>query len=226
MGIYVFSTEALLEAIEKNPDIVDLDFGMHIIPQMIEEKNVYAYEYDDYWMDVGTYDSYMETNLELCHNGSAFDLYDNKWKVYTKSEDLPPVKIGGNATIKTSLVSNGAVIDGTVEECVLSPGVKIGKGTYIKKSVILNDVVIGENCRIENAIIDKDTVIGDNCVIGHGSDYTPNIDNPKVLSSGLNVFGKKIKVPANTIFERNIRVFPSAKQDSFPAVVKSGSTIK
>ena len=66
MGIYVFSTEALIEAIESKPEVVDLDFGMHIIPDMISNKNVYAYEYYDYWMDVGTYDSYLDANLELC----------------------------------------------------------------------------------------------------------------------------------------------------------------
>ena len=120
MGIYVFSTQALIDAIESHPDIDDLDFGFHIIPEMIEKKNVYAYEYYDYWKDVGTYDSYVEANLELCHD-TALDLYDTKWKIYTKSEDLPPVKVGDDATIKTSLISNGCRINGTVDESVISP---------------------------------------------------------------------------------------------------------
>ena len=190
MGIYVFSTQALIDAIESHPDIKDLDFGMHIIPDMIQTKNVYAYEFYDYWMDVGTYDSYLETNLELCHD-TALDLYDPSWKIYTKSEDLPPVKVGEQATLRDSLISNGCRINGEVEHSVLSPGVIVGEGSVIKDSVILNDVVIGKNCHIEKSIIDKNTIIGDNSIIGTGEDYTPNKDNPKVLSCCINVIGKK-----------------------------------
>ena len=226
MGIYVFSTEALIEAIESHPDIVDLDFGMHIIPEMIDSKNVYAYEYYDYWMDVGTYDSYLETNLELCKE-NELDLYDPSWKIYTKSEDLPPVKVGPTATIKTSLVSNGCKIDGIVEDSVLSPGVIVGEGSTVKNSVILNDVVIGTNCQIEDTIIDKNTVIGDNSIIGTGDDRTPNKDNPKVLSSGLNVIGKKLILPEGLIVERNVRIFSKANPKLITDKhIKSGETIK
>ena len=226
MGIYVFSTEALINAIESHPDIVDLDFGMHIIPEMIENQNVYAYEYYDYWKDVGTYDSYLETNLELCRD-TALDLYDPSWKIYTKSEDLPPVKVGPTATIKTSLVSNGCKIDGIVEDSVLSPGVIVGEGSTVKNSVILNDVVIGKNCHIEDTIIDKNTVIGDNSIIGTGDDRTPNKDNPKVLSSGLNVIGKKLILPEGLIVERNVRIFSKANPKLITDKhIKSGETIK
>lgn len=225
MGIYVFSTQALIDAIESHPDIDDLDFGFHIIPEMIETKNVYAYEYYDYWKDVGTYDSYVEANLELCHD-TALDLYDPKWKIYTKSEDLPPVKVGDDATIKTSLISNGCRIYGTVDESVISPGVIVGKGSVVKHSVILNDVVIGDNCKIENAIIDKETHIGNNSIIGYGDDYTPNKDNPKVLSSGLNVIGKKLILPEGLVVERNVRIFSSANPKEITIKhIKSGETI-
>jgi glucose-1-phosphate adenylyltransferase len=226
MGIYVFSTQALIDAIEAHPDIKDLDFGMHIIPDMIKNKNVYAYEYYDYWKDVGTYDSYVEANLELCHD-TSLDLYDNKWKIYTKSEDLPPVKVGEKANISTSLVSNGCRIEGSVVESVLSPGVIVGEGSEIKHSVILNDVVIGKNCKIENTIIDKETVIGDNSKIGYGNDYTANKDNPKILSSGLNVIGKKLILPEGLVVERNVRIFSSSNPKELNVKhIKSGETLK
>lgn len=226
MGIYVFSTQALIDAIESHPDIVDLDFGMHIIPDMIANKSVYAYEYYDYWKDVGTYDSYVEANIELCHD-TALDLYDPKWKIYTKSEDLPPVKVGDNASITTSLISNGCRIDGKVIESVISPGVKIGKGSVVKHSVILNDVVIGENCVIEDTIIDKETVVADNSTIGTGKDMTPNKDNPKILSSGLNVIGKKIILPEGLVVERNVRIFSAQNLKKLNTKhIKSGETIR
>ena len=226
MGIYVFSTQALIDAIESHPDIVDLDFGMHIIPDMIANKNVYAYEYYDYWKDVGTYDSYVEANIELCHD-TALDLYDPNWKIYTKSEDLPPVKVGDHASITTSLISNGCRIDGEVIESVISPGVRIGKGSTVKHSVILNDVVIGENCVIEDTIIDKETVVGNNSVIGTGKDMTPNKDNPKILSSGLNVIGKKIILPEGLVVERNVRIFSAQSLKKLNTKhIKSGETIR
>ncbi len=226
MGIYVFSTDALIEAIESHPDIKDLDFGMHIIPEMINTKKVYAYEFYDYWKDVGTYDSYVEANLELCHDVSL-DLYDPKWKIYTRTEDLPPVKVGDHASISTSLISNGCRIEGDVEESVLSPGVVVGKGSKVKHSVILNDVVIGENCIIEDTIIDKETVIGNNSKIGFGDDRTPNKDNPKVLSSGLNVIGKKLILPEGLEIERNVRIFSSMNHKEINVKhLKSGETLK
>ena len=226
MGIYVFSTQALIEAIENHPDIVDLDFGKHIIPDMINTKNVYAYEYYDYWMDVGTYDSYLETNLELCGD-TAVDLYDPSWKIYTKSEDLPPVKVGDNSSITKSLISNGCQIDGEITHSVISPGVKVGAGSVIKDSVILNDVVIGNNCHIENTIIDKETVIGNNSKIGTGTDYTPNKDKPNILSSGINVIGKKLILPEGLVVERNVRIFSSADSKKIlEKHIKSGETLK
>ena len=228
MGIYVFNTEALIEMIEAHPEIDDLDFGMHIIPDMIKTKNVYAYEFYDYWKDVGTYDSYLEANLELCHD-TSLNLYDPDWKIYTKSEDLPPVKVGADATIRTSLISNGCIIDGYVENSVLSPGVQIGKGAIVRNSVILNDVVIGDDCKIEDTIIDKNTVVGANSVIGIGSKKTPNKEKPKVLYSGINVIGKKLNLPKGLVVERNVRILSSAIQrdvDIADKVVKAGETIK
>ncbi|MDE7106536.1 MAG: glucose-1-phosphate adenylyltransferase [Anaeroplasmataceae bacterium] len=226
MGIYVFSTQALIDQIEAHPDIIDLDFGQHIIPDMIKDGKVYAYEYYDYWKDVGTYDSYLETNLELIED-TALDLYDPSWKIYTKSEDLPPVKLGQNADIKRSLISNGCQIDGTITHSVISPGVKVGEGSVIKDSVILNDVVIGKNCRIENTIIDKETVVGDYSVIGTGKDYQPNKDKPKILSCGINVIGKKLILPEGLVVERNVRIFSSPNiKNVNEKHITSGETLK
>ncbi len=226
MGIYVFSTDALVEQIENHPEIEDLDFGKHIIPNMIDTKKVYAYEFYDYWKDVGTYDSYLETNLELCKEDCSLDLYDKHWKIYTKSEDLPPVKVGDNASVKDSLVSHGDQIYGKVINSVLSPGVKIGEGSVVRDSVILNDVVIGKNCIIEKSIIDKNSVVGDNCVIGTGDDYTPNKERPDILNSGINVIGKRITIPQGMVIERNVRIFSSSKGKTIVENhIKSGETL-
>jgi len=228
MGIYIFNTDVLIEYLEKIVD-PELDFGKHIIPVLINEKNVYAYEFYDYWKDVGTYDSYLEANLDLTHTVDKIelDMYDENWKIYTRSEERPGVKFGTKAKVTQSIVCNGSIVAGEIDKCVLSPGVIIKPGAKVRNSIIFNDTIIEEGCEIDGAIIDKDTVIGKNCKIGVGEDYKANEDKPDVLSSGLNVIGKSVIVPEGTVIERNCRIFSNLKENSFvDKTIKSGSTIK
>ncbi|MFP4177494.1 MAG: glucose-1-phosphate adenylyltransferase [Acholeplasmataceae bacterium] len=225
MGIYLFDLDLLKEVL-LNIKQDDLDFGHHIIPHLIKstKHNVYAYEFKGYWQDVGTYDSYLETNLSLANNFVDLDLYDPTWKVFTKSEDLPPVKVGSNARLKDSLVSNGCIIEGTVINSVLSPGVRVGKGSTIRDSVILNNVLIGNDVTIERAIIDKRCVIGHDAKIGHGDDFTPNKEKPDLLSSGITVIEKGTEIPSDIAIGRNCRIF---REGMFTANdIPSGTTLK
>lgn len=224
MGIYLFDVQLLKQVLKELPQD-DLDFGHHIIPHIIQStsESVYAYKFEDYWQDVGTYDSYLETNLELNSSTIDLDLYDPSWKVFTKSEDLPPVKVGAKASIKNSLVSNGCVIEGTVINSVLSPGVRVGKNTVIEDSVILNHVIISDHVSIKKSIIDKKVVIGRHTTIGDGP-LTPNIEKPDLLSSGITVIEKSSVIPSQTHIGKNCRIFKSATFSSND--VPSGSTLK
>ncbi len=228
MGLYLFNTDVLLEALtttfEKN-----LDFGSHIIPKLIPQKKVFAYEFNDYWKDVGTYESYLETSLLLTNPNAKdyLDMYDNNWKIYTRSEELPSAKFCKNAKISCSLVSNGCIIDGEVLNSVISPGVEIKKGAVVKNSVILNRCIIGENAKLDSVILDKDCKIGKNVIMGTGDDLTPNKENPEVLYSGINVCGKHVIIPDDTIVERNCRIFSTANPISPNLkVIKSGTTLR
>ncbi|CDR30817.1 Glucose-1-phosphate adenylyltransferase [Acholeplasma oculi] len=225
MGIYLFDLDFLTEALNALKD-EDLDFGKHIIPHLIEhtKKAVYAYKFNDYWKDVGTYDSYLEANLEMIKPYTPLDLYDPSWKIFTKSEEKPPVKVFGDANIVDSLISNGCIIEGTVINSVLSPGVRIGKGSLVKDSIILNDTIISENVTIDNCIIDKHVVVGQRTHIGYGNDFTPNQEKPDVLSSGITVVEKSTIVPSDMRIGRNCRLFRIGKYTS--KEVPSGSTIK
>jgi glucose-1-phosphate adenylyltransferase len=225
MGIYLFNFD-LLKKVLLDVKQDDLDFGKHIIPHLIQttEKEVYAYQFSDYWMDVGTYDSYLDTNLAMTNDFTELDLYDPTWKVYTKSEDLPPVKVGSDARIQNSLVSNGCVIEGTVINSVLSPGVRVGKGSVIKDSVILNNVIISSDVTIQKSILDKKVTVGRNAFIGYGNDFTPNKEKPDLLSSGITVIEKGAMIPSNTNIGRNCRIFKTHKFVSKD--VPSGSTLE
>lgn len=225
MGIYLFNFDLLKKVLLKIKQ-EDLDFGKHIIPHLIEstEKEVYAYLFKDYWMDVGTYDSYLETNIQMTKDFTELDLYDPTWKVYTKSEDLPPVKISSEATIHNSLVSNGCVIEGAVINSVLSPGVRVGKGAVVKDSVILNNVIIGDLVTIHRSIIDKKVIIGRNTYVGYGDDLTPNKAKPDLLRSGITVIEKNAVIPSETTIGRNCRIFKTGKFTS--RHIPSGSTLE
>jgi len=225
MGIYLFNFD-LLKKVLLSIKEEDLDFGKHIIPHLIHttQKEVYAYQFSDYWMDVGTYDSYLETNLQMTKDFTELDLYDPTWKVYTKSEDLPPVKIGSEAQIQNSLISNGCVVEGTVINSVLSPGVRVGKGCLIKDSVILNSVILGDNVTVNRSILDKKVIVGRGANIGFGNDFTPNKEKPDLLVSGITVIEKRATIPGNVVIGRNCRIFNTAKFDK--SVVPSGSTLR
>lgn len=223
MGIYLFNRETLVEALETVKE-VDLDFGKHIIPYLIKEKGsqVYAHRFNDYWRDVGTYDSYLETNLELIDD-SALDLYDDSWTIHTRSEEKPPVKVDKEAKIENSLISNGCIVKGEVINSVLSPGVYIGKGAKVINSVILNDTHISDNTVVDHCILDKKVMVGENVKLGYGNDYTPNIERPDILASGITVIEKNAVIPKNTIVGRNVRIFDSAKITL--KEIKSGQTL-
>ena len=225
MGIYVFNTDLLLDSLTRFKD-PNLDFGKHIIPSLLKETDLYTYVFEDYWKDVGTYDAYLETSVELTGTVDKIplDMYDRDWLVYTKSEELPSVKVGSKATISQALISNGCIVAGTVKKCVLSPGVIIHPEATVINSVILNDTIVMPGAYIENAIIDKRCVISENVVIGEGNDYSENKDNPKVLSSGINVIGSGVTVPKDTVIERNCRIFSTAKFTD--KLIKSGSTLR
>lgn len=229
MGIYVFNTDVLIKSI-MSMDIIQLDFGKHIIPELINTHKVYAYKFYDYWKDVGTLESYLDANLELIGSNNEtpdLDMYDSNWKIYTRSEDLPSVKLGETAKVNKALVSNGSIILGEVYNSVLSPGVIIHEGATVKDSVILNDVVINTGSVIENSIIDKDTIIGKNCKIGFGDNYELNNEAPHLLTKGINVIGKKVIIPDNTLIERNVRIFgKSDLNDEKSLQIKSGETIR
>lgn len=228
MGIYVFNTDVLLEKLRSNT-IPDLDFGMHIIPSMIGKDPCFVYKFYDYWKDVGTYDSYLQANLELIETVDKIplDMYDPAWKIYTKSEDMPAVKVGSKAVIRQALLSNGSIVAGTVERSVLSPGVVVHPLARVSNCVLLNGVEIQPGAIVENCIIDKHTVIGRNAMVGFGEDLRPNAENPSLLSSGITVLGKHVHVPDNMVIGRNCRIFQSADLAKVTDhIIPSGSTIR
>ena len=169
MGIYIFNRRVLaeyLEADEKDPKS-SKDFGKNIIPAMLASgERMFAYEFSGYWKDVGTVQSLWEANMDLLGDDPVFNLYDDDWRIYSRSEIRPPHYIGMNGKVANSLISQGCEIDGIVENSVLFGGVKVARGAYIRNSIIMQDTVVREGASVYYSIVDGDTEIGAGAVVG------------------------------------------------------------
>jgi len=224
MGVYVFSKRALRRWLDESRP----DFGAHVIPAMIDGgARVFGYQFDGYWQDVGTIQAYWETNMSLLEDTPALDLYDRDWVIHTRSEERAPAKVGATAQVHRSLISHGCVINGTVVNSVLSPGVRVDVGAVVRDSIVMFDTVIRTGAVIERAIIDKQAVIGPGAVIGDSSGPdTPNEREPGRLNCGITVVGKRAVVPRGTRIGRNARIDPDVRGTDFTGrLVRSGATV-
>jgi glucose-1-phosphate adenylyltransferase len=218
MGIYVFRTEFLLRRLEEDaPDPhSEHDFGRNIIPRMVREAAVYAYPFSGYWVDVGTIPAYWQTNLELLEDEPALDLYDEEWRIHTRSEERPPVKLPAGAAVSRGLLSNGCIVSGTVVNSVLSPGVVVEAGAEVRDSIIMNDTTVRAGARVDRCILDKQVVVEREAVVGAGDGAPPNRLEPRNLDRGITIVGKDARIPAGTRIGRNCRIDSRARPEDFP----------
>jgi len=228
MGIYVFNTKFLLQRLEEDTQDANSahDFGKNLIPKMVSEDKVYAYPFSGYWVDVGTIASYWETNLALLEEKPGLDLYDPSWVIHTRSKERPPVKLGSSGQSHHSLLSNGCVIDGTVVNSVLSPGVWVEPGAVVRDSVIMNDVVVRTGAVVDRCVLDKEIEIGADAQVGVGDDNTPNRLEPANINTGITIVGKRAFIPAGVSIGRNCRIDPNTTGDDYDQLeIPSGGTI-
>ncbi|KAF2962148.1 glucose-1-phosphate adenylyltransferase [Fervidobacterium sp. 2310opik-2] len=222
LGIYVFTwnfiKEVLIEDSKDNSS--DHDFGKNIIPKILSTEKVYAYPFEGYWQDVGTIQSYWETNLELVRPIPPFNLHDPNWRFYTRSEEMNPAYISENGEVRNSIISEGCEIYGSVENSVISQGVFIDERAIVKNSVIMTKVEIGKNVVIEDAIIAENTIIKDGCKIGIGHFAESKYDK-KVYNSHITVVGMDSIVEENCKIGKNV-VIGNDKIVSANTVIDSG----
>jgi glucose-1-phosphate adenylyltransferase len=185
MGVYLFNTDVLLPALMKDAEDPDSshDFGHDILPKILQDYKIYAYNFVDenrkealYWRDVGTIEAYYEANMDLVSISPVFNLYDKAWPIRTHQRQYPPAKFvfgepGRTGMAVNSIISNGCIISGSlVRNSVLSPDVRVNSYAEVDASIVFSHVNIGRHCRIRRAIIDRDVHIPEGAVIGFDAD--------------------------------------------------------
>ena len=204
MGNYIFSTQKLIEVLQEGKKrYEDLDFGKHIIPMMLENRDkVFTYNFNDnlipgmkaeergYWKDVGTLDSYYEANMDLINVSPQLNLYNYKWPILTNQGNLPPAKTvfdeeGRRGLNIDSYVCAGCVTSGgTVKRTILGPRCKVNSYSLVEDSILFENVSVGRGAKIRKAIIDKNIVIPDGAEIGYDHDQD-RLKGYTVTESGI-----------------------------------------
>ncbi|MFI6991092.1 glucose-1-phosphate adenylyltransferase [Nonomuraea wenchangensis] len=191
MGNYVFKTQSMIDALRE--DALDPtskhDLGGNIIPMLVKSGGADVYDFKNnivpgsterdrgYWRDVGTLDAYYEAHMDLISAHPVFNLYNDKWPIFTGHDPLPPAKFVHNEGDRVgraidSLVSPGVIVSGgTAVRSVLSPKVVLHSHALVEDSVLMENVKIGRGAIVRKAIIDKNVVIPDGARIGFDAEY-------------------------------------------------------
>ena len=173
MGNYIFSTEALIKALEQDASQPGThDFGRDIIPSLMKSSRLYAYDFLEnvvpgihpyeewgYWRDVGTMDAYWQANMDILGETPIFDLRNVNWPIQTDAS-MAPIASLVRSHIDDSMVGQGSlVVDANIKRSIIGRNVRIGEGTKIEECIILDGTIIGPKCRLRRVIADRFNVI-------------------------------------------------------------------
>lgn len=187
MGVYVFTWEKLekyLTEDEADPNSSN-DFGKNIIPKMLDAKEkLFAYDFNNYWKDVGTIESLWEANMDLLADEMPIDLCDTKWRIYSRNPSMPPHYIAEGASVKNSLITEGCEVYGKVEHSVLFAGINVEEGASVIDSVVMPGAKIGRGAVIRRAILSENCVIQPGAFVGEETGNIVVIGNGAVVKSG------------------------------------------
>jgi glucose-1-phosphate adenylyltransferase len=163
--------------------------------------------------------------MELIDLIPEFNLYEDFWKIYTKSDIIAPQYISNESKIEKAIIGEGTEVYGEVVRSVIGSDVRIGKGSVVRDSIIMKDVVIGDNVTIDKGIIAEGTVIGDNVVMGIGEE-APNRLNASIYNDGLVTVGEHSVIPSGVQIGKNTAIAGQTLDSDYPdGILASGEYI-
>lgn len=220
MGIYVFQKQVLIDRLIEDNILANSqhDFGRSIIPEIVKDKKVFAYKFDGYWQDIGTVAAYYKANMELLSDIPSLSL-NGKWPIFSTNNFLLPPRIIHQDRINRSLVGQGCIIRGKVENSILSDGVMVDENAVVTNSVVMANTTIGKHSVVNSCILDEDVNVGEFCYVGFGATLIPG-------DRDITVIGKGVAVPSGTAIGRNCKVQPEVRLEDFGSnVVPAGSIV-
>ena len=206
MGIYIFNWDILRQYLiddEADPNSEN-DFGNNIIPNLLRDnRRMYAHRFSGYWKDVGTISSLWEANMEVLDpENSGIDLFDENWKIYSRNSGMTGHKIGKNAKVENSMITDGCRVNGDVKHSILYAGVTVEEGAVIEDAVVMGGTVIKAGAVVKHCIVAENVVIGENAVVG----AMPEGDNKGVATIGSGVIiGAGAKIGPNAMISENVK---------------------
>jgi len=202
MGIYVFSKDLLTRRLNEDAREPSSphDFGYAILPRMVKNDRVFAFEFNGYWRDIGTVEAYYEANMELLVRQPRFSL-NSDWPILSGSNMLPICRANREGNIVNSMISPGCAIEGRVENSILSPGVDVAEQAVVRNSVVMANASIGYHSVVDRCILDEGVNIGRSCHIGFGASLLPR-------DLEITVVGKDVTVPDRTAIGCRCRIMP------------------
>lgn len=209
MGIYIFTWEKMRKYLiaDANDPNSQKDFGKNILPAMLNDnQKMVAYPFEGYWKDVGTIDSLWEANMDLLDPKVPLDLYDDSWKIYSRTPVMPPHYVSNEAEIQNSMITEGCTIDGKVDFSVLFYGVVVEEGAIVRDSIVMPGSVIKKGAVVEYSIIAENSVIGEGAKVGQRPEDAEDRDQWGIAVVGNNVkVGKGAVVPPKAMLDHDVQ---------------------
>jgi glucose-1-phosphate adenylyltransferase len=220
MGIYIFNSDFLEKCLSEDAGDPNSphDFGYAILPRIVKRDRVFSYEFKGYWQDIGTVEAYYEANIQLLEANPGFNI-DDDWPISTGSwsSSISPWKSTGK--IVNSLISPDCVIEGYVENSILSPGVHVENGAKVINSVVMANSSIGDHSIVDRCILDERVEIGRYCYVGFGRDIQTG-------KRGITMVGESVNVPHRTVIGCKSKIMPGLTLSSLTSQpVPPGSVI-
>ncbi len=205
MGLYVFNHDFLARRLAEDADDPDSphDFGYAILPRIVKTDRVFAYEFEGYWQDIGTVEAYYEANMQLIRENPHLNIESDR-PILSSRETSSLPQMGKTGEVVNSLISPGCVIEGYVENSILSPGVKIGERAKVINSIVMNNTRIDYHSVVDRCILDEGVEIGKFCYVGFGTAPLPSVCD-------ITLVGKDVNVAPQTAIGRKSKILPGLR---------------
>ena len=211
MGIYIFNWDILKKYLteDENDPNSENDFGKNVIPALLRDnRRMYAYRFSGYWKDVGTISSLWQANMEVLDpTHSGINLFDENWKIYSRNSGRPCQRIGTDADIVNSMITEGCQVDGTVKNSILFPGVVVEKGATVEAAVVMGGTVIKAGAKVEHCIVAENVTIEEGATVGKMPESGLNITEPgdvATVGSGVKI-GKGATVGPKAMISNDVK---------------------